>query len=92
VVLGDRFGGGDFVLRYAPVPLLKSDRQLQPCAPPTRTAPPTRFRFFDGVGDLRYDLTGGLFTPPVVWLPLVAGVGEVDGAAAVHRHPGWSIF
>ena len=29
---------------------------------------------------------------PVLFRPVVAGGGDVDGAVAVHRHPGWSIF
>jgi hypothetical protein len=49
-------------------------------------------RFFDGVRDL--DMTRLAGCLPRRWFkhPVVAGVGDVESAAAVHRHPGWSIF
>src|SRR5580693_6359132 len=49
-------------------------------------------RFFDGVRDL--DMTRLVGCLPRRWFkhPVVGGVSDVESAAAVHRHPGWSIF
>jgi hypothetical protein len=49
-------------------------------------------RFFDGVRDL--DMTRLVGCLPRRWFkhPVVGGVTDVESAAAVHRHPGWSIF